>query len=286
MRIMSEMLQYLENINLYMFSMMNATHGSSPLMISAGKIIAVYFIDIFPLVMALNLFSRERENGRTAYLATLAGGLALLVDAAIRSLWYHPRPFAAGTGYTWLHHAANASFPSNHMTFAATVAAAFLFARRTRRQGIFLLGISLLIAWSRIYTGVHFPLDMAGSVVVALGVLTITYRCRGPLVRPWLYLAGAMSAFTEQRAAGRAKRRCPPARVARLRRRRKAANHVKPRTIGAIEQRQPAMMQLNNTTDNAETQTKAMMATVNSPERPHNHLGHRVVDARPLVADD
>jgi undecaprenyl-diphosphatase len=38
---------------------------------------------------------------------------------------------------------------------------------RWRLTGVALALLALPVAWARIYLGVHFPLDMAGAVVVA-----------------------------------------------------------------------------------------------------------------------
>ncbi len=50
-----------------------------------------------------------------------------------------------------------------------------------RRAGAFLTLLGIATAWARVYAGVHFPLDILGSLGVALGSAAAV----GGL-RPWL----------------------------------------------------------------------------------------------------
>lgn len=66
----------------------------------------------------------------------------------------------------------DASFPSGHtaISFGSAVA---LFFYLDRRLGIGLLSLAAMIAWSRLYVGVHYPTDVLGGLVfgVTMGIL-------------------------------------------------------------------------------------------------------------------
>jgi undecaprenyl-diphosphatase len=98
--------------------------------------------------------------------------VALAVNFACGLLWFHPRPFMAGVGHTFLKHAPDSSFPSDHATIMFTVALvlAASSAPGARRLGSLMFPVALVVAWSRVYLGVHYPMDMAGALAVALVV--------------------------------------------------------------------------------------------------------------------
>ena len=75
-----------------------------------------------------------------------------------------------------ISHANDAGFPSDHATAAGAVAAGLFFV--SWRLGLVTLLWSLIVAFSRVYVGVHFPQDVAaglalGAVVALLGVFVV-----------------------------------------------------------------------------------------------------------------
>ena len=100
--------------------------------------------------------------------AACAGIVGLLIAQVIGMAWPMPRPFMIGLGHQFLGHAPDASFPSDHLTLWWSVTGSLVLQRRTRVIGGGLSLAGLAMAWSRIYLGVHFPLDMAGALVVAI----------------------------------------------------------------------------------------------------------------------
>ncbi|WP_417252276.1 undecaprenyl-diphosphatase [Castellaniella sp.] len=100
-------------------------------------------------------------------MAAVAGGLGLFANQIIGMMWMHPRPFMVGLGHTLITHAPDSSFPSDHLTLWWAVAFSLLASSRLRRLGGVLAVSGIPVAWSRIYLGVHFPLDMAGAAAVA-----------------------------------------------------------------------------------------------------------------------
>lgn len=59
--------------------------------------------------------------------------------------------------------------PHCHMTIFSSIAFAYYFSPR-RDIGRFLLAVAWLVAWSRVYVGVHFPVDMAGAFILSWAV--------------------------------------------------------------------------------------------------------------------
>lgn len=74
------------------------------------------------------------------------------------------------------------SFPSGHA--ATSFAAATLFARFDRRAAVPLFALAAAIAWSRVYVGVHYPLDVLGGAVLGVLVGTLVAHAARPRARP------------------------------------------------------------------------------------------------------
>jgi len=71
----------------------------------------------------------------------------------------------------------DASFPSGHA--ANAFAGASVLARRLRAQRVLWWSLALLIAYSRVYLGVHYPLDVIGGALPGFVCGTIAGRVVG-----------------------------------------------------------------------------------------------------------
>ena len=72
------------------------------------------------------------------------------------------------------------AFPSGHA--ASAFAAATVIAWASRRLAIPVYALATLVAWSRVYVGVHWPLDVIGGA--ALGTLVAIALLKLSAVRP------------------------------------------------------------------------------------------------------
>lgn len=127
---------------------------------------AQYLIFLLP-VLLLGLWLWGGNARRSVAFKALAVALfALLLNVLIGMVWPQPRPFMLGLGHLWVAHASDASFPSDHMTVFVSVGLTLLL-DGVWGFGLMVLGASVAVAWARIFLGVHFPLDILGSVLVA-----------------------------------------------------------------------------------------------------------------------
>ena len=95
-----------------------------------------------------------------------------LVDWTIKPRVMRPRPFAADAAARVVgYHPTTSSFPSGHSasSFAAATVLTFAIGRRAALAWV----LAALIAFSRIYIGVHYPLDVVAGATsgVLLGLL-------------------------------------------------------------------------------------------------------------------
>ncbi len=161
----------LEDLNYTLFAWMNATPDSPAWLIQAAILIARDLINIVPLLAVVLWLWGPRDQLSALRQLVIKMGMAIVVSLTVSwvmgHVFPHDRPFVDGVGYNFLHHAPDDSYPSDHGTVAFTFALAFLFWHRLW-SGTVLMGVALLIAWSRVYLGVHWPLDMLGGLLVGI----------------------------------------------------------------------------------------------------------------------
>lgn len=97
--------------------------------------------------------------------------LALIGIKIAGAIHYDPRPFVVNPGLTPLfHHAPDNGFPSDHTTFAVTIALLVLAYRRV--VGTVLLVVALAIGAARVAAHVHHVQDViTGALIGLLAVL-------------------------------------------------------------------------------------------------------------------
>jgi len=71
-------------------------------------------------------------------------------------------------GTLLIPHDPETSFPSDHTTFMLSIAIMLVFNKESRRTGIIFLLLSTIGGISRIFCGLHFPVDIIGSFFVAV----------------------------------------------------------------------------------------------------------------------
>jgi undecaprenyl-diphosphatase len=173
-----------DSLNHSLFLALNAGEAPWSGVVLLAVVAAKALIFLVPLHLILIWVGGERTIRFVALSALLALVIAIAVNGVVGALVYSPRPFVIGLGHTLIEHRPNSSFPSNHATVFFTYAASLaVYGRRT--LAVSFVGIGLVVAWTRIYLGIHYPGDMLGAALVSgvAAVLSASVMMRfGPMI--------------------------------------------------------------------------------------------------------
>lgn len=159
----------LDQLNLYLFHLLNVPDQASIWMINYASLIAHDLVYLFLLIFAITWLRGSREIKTGIIKAAIFTAITLSISEVLSAVLNTSRPFVMEVGRTLIEHAPTGSFPSNHMSIFSGIAFAYYFSAQ-RDLGRILLWTAWLVAWSRVYVGVHFPIDMVGAFLIALGV--------------------------------------------------------------------------------------------------------------------
>ena len=163
------LLMSLDQLNLYLFHLLNVPDQASIWMINYASLIAHDLVYVFLLIFAIAWLRGSHEVKTGIIKAAIFTAITLSISEVLSAVLNTPRPFVMEVGRTLIEHAPTGSFPSNHMSIFSGIAFAYYFSAQ-RDLGRILLWTAWLVAWSRVYVGVHFPIDMVGAFVIALAV--------------------------------------------------------------------------------------------------------------------
>mgnify|MGYP001106272303 CR=1 FL=1 len=154
--------------------------------------------ELFFMVIAVTVFWCVSK--REGYYLMIVGFFGTVINQFLKILCCVPRPWIKDPDFTIVEsaraEATGYSFPSGHTQNA--VATYGGIARYTRRGWlrVVLVVLTVLIAFSRMYLGVHTPLDVGVSFVLALALAAALYPAfrteqTAKKATPWILLGAA-----------------------------------------------------------------------------------------------
>lgn len=149
------------------------------------------------LIIGLLWLRRERRAATFLIVGILAD---VVLASFLKVIFARPRPYEAMPQIRTISREAGGSFPSDHAQ--RTFASAFILSRFYRRWTWALFGLGVLVAFTRVYTANHYPLDTVAGAVngLALGAATLRTpidRLQTKLENYWTRLTRRFSILSE-----------------------------------------------------------------------------------------
>ena len=160
-------------LDLYIFNFVNGFAGKWALLDNVGIFFAVYFGYVLLVCLVVFLFINHRKYWRMVVESFLA---ALFVRFILVEIFYQIhfkfRPFVGNPINLLIHYDKNqTSFPSGHASFYFALST-IIYGYNKKAGVLFYIG-SFLIVISRVFVGVHWPLDvLAGAILgIVMGIV-------------------------------------------------------------------------------------------------------------------
>ncbi len=133
--------------------------------------------------IALLIFKKTRPVGITVLLSLAIN--ACMTNLTLKDFFGRIRPFNVNPEIvTLIKHPSSFSFPSGH-TSGSFSAALVLFHMLPKKLGVPAVVLATMIAFSRMYVGVHYPTDILGGIVVAIIASTVAILITKKVMETW-----------------------------------------------------------------------------------------------------
>ncbi|WP_246277404.1 undecaprenyl-diphosphatase [Neobacillus endophyticus] len=159
--------------------MINGLAGHNYILDDLMIFFAKYALEFYALLFIIVWFTlpkRDIQYRHALVIAGLSGVLALVINVLISFIWFRPRPFTVfpkGIYIQLIPHSADPSFPSDHASGSFGFASGSWGHKWISRT---FTVIAIIVMFSRVYVGVHYPTDVLASLVVGVFSGKITRR--------------------------------------------------------------------------------------------------------------
>lgn len=155
---------------------------------------ANYGVVLFAGLLLAGWWLARCDRNVTTMARALLAPAGVLVAVAVNQPLVHavnePRPYTElPQALVLVHRSLDASFPSDHATMAGAAAAGLLLV--SRRLGWVAAAAAVLMAFTRVYVGAHYPVDVLAGLAVGTVVSVAVALAATPIVAR--VLASALS---------------------------------------------------------------------------------------------
>ncbi len=100
--------------------------------------------------------------------------LIYLTAKFLAFFYYDPRPFVTNHLIPLFTHAPDNGFPSDHTLLSGAIASVTFYFNK--KISLFFFTATILIGTARVLAGVHHPVDILGSLIIAIIISYLTYK--------------------------------------------------------------------------------------------------------------
>jgi undecaprenyl-diphosphatase len=168
-------------VNYRLFNLINSAAGRWAVIDHLMRFAAVYLVFlVFSIAGAVVLHALLQRRVRAVLCFGATLGLAFALAQVLAHLSREQRPFQDHPVHQLIPHPPGVGMPSDHATAAFAIALGLLVFL-SRRAGIALIPVAVLIGFARVWTGVHYPGDiLAAALIAALAAMFVYVVNRGP----------------------------------------------------------------------------------------------------------
>ncbi len=143
---------------------------------------AKYLFAVSVIILVIYWLKQPKGTKKDLALTTLiAGILAILIAKIAGHFIYDARPFVSDNITPLIAHANDNGFPSDHTLLTSLIGfAVYIY---SKKLGIALLVIALIVGASRVAAGIHHPLDIAGAFIITGTAVGITWYAQKRFAR-------------------------------------------------------------------------------------------------------
>lgn len=171
-------------MNMELFRLINNLVNINTALDSVMVVFSKYVPYVFMLaVAAVYLIGVKQKNSdyrKAAFSTFIFTVINLGLGFIIGSIYYVDRPFVHNKVNLLAPHSADASFPSDHATGTMSIALGLRINKKA--LNVVLTILSVIVGFSRVYVGHHYPLDVIGAyAIVALTNYIFNLKLRGKI---------------------------------------------------------------------------------------------------------
>ncbi|NFD75681.1 phosphatase PAP2 family protein [Clostridium botulinum] len=156
------------NMNMEIFQLINNLANKNSvldrIMIFISKDIPYIFMAIVAIVFILGITKKNCDYRKVSVNTFIITVINLTISFIIGGVYYVDRPFVHNKINLLYIHAKNSSLPSDHAI--GTMSIALGLGKYNKLLSLILTIFSIIVGFSRVYVGHHYPLDIIGAYII------------------------------------------------------------------------------------------------------------------------